>query len=50
MGSRFIVSSPVFLCFYLFFPLMGACCAQIKGFTSGCRELVLVRPNVKSFV
>ena len=25
MGSRFIVSFPVFLCFYLFFPLMGAC-------------------------
>ena len=28
---------------------MGACCAQIKGFTLGCRELVLVRPNVKPF-
>ena len=24
MDYRFIVSSPVFLCFYLFFPLMGA--------------------------
>ena len=36
--------------FSLFFPLMGACCAQIKGFTLGCRELVLVRPNVKPFV
>ena len=50
MGYRFIVSSPVFLCFYMFFPLMGACCAQTKGFTSGCRELVLVRPDVKPFV
>ena len=29
---------------------MGACCAQIKGFTLGCRELVLVRPNVKPFI
>ena len=38
------------LCFSLFFPLMGACCAQIKGFTLGCRELVLVRPNVKPFI
>ena len=38
------------LCFSLFFPLMGACCAQIKGFTLGRRELVLVRPNVKPFV
>ena len=38
------------LCFSLFFPIMGACCAQIKGFTLGCRELVLVRPNVKSFI
>ena len=28
---------------------MGACCAQLKGFTLGCRELVLVRPNVKPF-
>ncbi len=50
MGSRFIVSFPIFLCFCLFFPLMGACCAQTKGFTSGCRELVLVRPDVKPFV
>ena len=38
------------LCFSLFFPIMGACCAQIKGFTLGCRELVLVRPNVKPFI
>ena len=38
------------LCFSLFFPIMGACCAQIKGFTLGRRELVLVRPNVKPFV
>ena len=22
---------------------MGACCAQIKGFTLGCREVVLVK-------
>ena len=36
--------------FSLFFPFMGACCAQIKGFTLGCRELVLVRPNVKPFI
>ena len=50
MGYCFIVSSPAFLCFYLFFPLMGACCAQTKGFTSGCRELVLVGPDVKPFV
>ena len=35
--------------FLLVFPIMGACCAQIKGFTLGCRELVLVRPNVKPF-
>ena len=38
------------LCFSLFFPIMGACYAQIKGFTLGCRELVLVRPNVKPFI
>ena len=38
------------LCFSLFFPLMGACFAQIKGFTLGCQELVLVRPNVKPFI
>ena len=50
MGYCFIVSFHVFLCFYMFFPLMGACCAQIKGFTLGCRELVLVRPNVKPFI
>jgi len=36
--------------FSLFFPIMGACCAQIKGFTLGCREQVLVRPNVKPFI
>ena len=36
--------------FSLFFPIMGACCAQIKDFTLGCRELVLVRPNVKPFI
>ncbi len=29
MGYCFIVSFPVFLCFYMFFPLMGACCAQM---------------------
>ena len=28
----------VALCFSLFFPVMGACLAQIKGFTLGCRE------------
>ncbi len=38
------------LCFEWFFPILGACCAQIKGFTLGCRELVLVRPNVKPFI
>ena len=38
------------LCFSLFFPVMGACCAQIKGFTLVRRELVLVRPNVKPFI
>ena len=38
------------LCFLYVFPIMGACCAQIKGFTLGCRELVLVRPNVKPFI
>ena len=37
------------LVFLLVFPIVGACCAQLKGFTLGCRELVLVRPNVKSF-
>ena len=26
------------LCFLYVFPIMGACCAQIKGFTLGCRE------------
>ena len=26
------------LVFFFVFPLMGACCAQIKGFTLGCRE------------
>ena len=36
--------------FFFVFPFMGACCAQIKGFTLGCRELVLVRPNVKPFI
>ena len=46
--SRF--AEPCSLCFSLFFPFMGACCAQIKGFTLGCRELVLVRPNVKPFI
>ena len=40
----------VILCFLLVFPFMGACCAQIKGFTLGWRELVLVRPNVKPFI
>ena len=38
------------LVFLYVFPIMGACCAQIKGFTLGRRELVLVRPNVKPFV
>ena len=38
------------LVFLYVFPIMGACCAQIKGFTLGCRELVLVRPNVKPFI
>ena len=42
--------SPDNLVFLYVFPLMGACCAQIKGFTLGCRELVLVRPNVKPFI
>ena len=50
MGYCFIVSFPVFLCFYMFFPLMGACCAQIKGITLGCREPLLVRPNVMPFI
>ncbi|OZT03781.1 hypothetical protein CHL74_08445 [Prevotella sp. 885] len=36
--------------FFWFFPLVGACCAQIKGFALGCREPVLVRPNVKPFI
>ena len=44
------MAAAVRLCFSLFFPIMGACCAQIKGFTLGCRELVLVRPNVKPFI
>ena len=26
------------LVFLYVFPIMGACCAQIKGFTLGCRE------------
>ncbi len=38
------------LVFLYVFQIMGACCAQIKGFTLGCRELVLVRPNVKPFI
>ena len=38
------------LVFLYVFPIMGACCAQIKGFTLGWRELVLVRPNVKPFI
>ena len=42
--------SPDNLVFLYVFPIMGACCAQIKGFTLGCRELVLVRPNVKPFI
>ena len=32
---------PPLLCNLVFlyvFPIMGACCAQIKGFTLGCRE------------
>ena len=45
-----VFAHPPFLCFSLFFPLMGACSAQIKGFTLGRRELVLVRPNVKPFI
>ena len=36
--------------FFFVFPFIGACCAQIKGFTLGCREQVLVRPNVKPFI
>ena len=32
----------------MFFPIMGACCAQIKGFTLGRRELVLVSLLFKS--
>ena len=39
-----------YLVFLYVFPIMGACCAQIKGFTLGRRELVLVRPNVKHFI
>ena len=50
MGYLFIVSFPVFLCFYMFFRLWVRAMAQIKGFTLGCRELVLVRPNVKPFI
>ena len=50
MGSRFIVCSPSFLCFYLFFPLMGACCAQTKGFTLGLTRTSSRQPNVKPFV
>ena len=42
--------SPDNLVFLYVFPIMGACCAQIKGFTLGCRELVFVRPNVKHFI
>ena len=42
--------TPSYLVFLYVFPIMGACCAQIKGFTLGCRELVLVRPNVKPFI
>ena len=41
------VTHPFVFC--LFFPFMGACYAQTKGFTLGRRELVLVRPNVKPF-
>ena len=55
--SKFLYALNYVLCFLLFslvflsvFPIMGACCAQIKGFTLGCRELVLVRPNVKPFI
>ena len=30
--------TPSYLVFLYVFPIMGACCAQIKGFTLGCRE------------
>ena len=50
MGYCFIVSFHVFLCFYMFFRLWVRAMAQIKDFTLGCRELVLVRPNVKPFI
>ena len=50
LGIRTDYMLPATLCFDRFSPLMGACCAQIKGFTSGCRELVLVRPDVKPFI
>ena len=49
-NSKFGWQLPAAIVFFFVFPLMGACCAQIKGFTLGCRELVLVRPNVKPFV
>ena len=39
-----------YVCVLSVFPLIGACCAQIKGFTLGCREQVLVRHNVKPFI
>ena len=48
--SRIRIQQDTQFVFFFVFPFMGACCAQIKGFTLGCRELVLVRPNVKPFI
>ena len=38
------------LCFSSFFPIIGACCAQIKDFTLGLTRTSSRQPNVKPFI